>query len=721
MRGVAVTGAVTLVTALALFGASAWGGAFVADPTIMRDTYHVSAILETYGGHLGNGDLPLWLPEVAGGAPAYATWIYGMLSPAILLWAALPASAAWTWSAILHMVLAATGLHVYLRVRGLRVEAAMTGALLLAFSEFAIARTTGGHLNLFWPLAWTPWVLVGIDAAARGRKGGVPGLALASAFALVSGHVQMWFFLGPLCAAIAVVTAREAGGGRALLRVVAGAALAVVMTAFQWLPTAEYASLAARVEIEQGLLDEWSTAPYLLAEKIMPGILGTRPETRWAPGGYENESAMIGGLAVFGIAALGFRWRDRQRVVWGGATLVALIVSIGQLSPATQWISAVPPFSWARVAGRALVVPALALPVLAAYGADTALRASAAEFKTYGRRAVATVGVLALGTMLGLRLWTRTLAWPHVVGGEMWAASRTAEVAVPAMLWSMGGLLIVAMAVLEVRRSPQRALALPAAALIAALFVAPRVDSVDDAFYRDAGANLVPAQLREHRILLRDHRVPYPEPGGVATFRPLSHVGTRWMHALSNNITPATGSWLAIAGELAAPGLPPGPPVDLAQRARFLPVPWPIPERARIYVGAHSHADEVETLAGVQSGADELWLDDGHDHPRGGRMTGASANILPRDDPRTVEVDVDAPEDGWLLVTESYYPGWFTDFPWQHVQRANVNFRSVRIDAGKQRVAMRFRPISFYAGLAISALGLLVTLQVLRRDRRRRT
>ena len=135
MKGAAITGGVTLLVALALFGASAWGGAFVADPTVMRDTYHVSAILETWGGYVADGYLPLWLPEFAGGAPAYAAWIYGMLSPATLLFAFLPASTAWTWSAIVHMVFGAVGLHLYLNARGMRDAAATTGAPVMKASR----------------------------------------------------------------------------------------------------------------------------------------------------------------------------------------------------------------------------------------------------------------------------------------------------------------------------------------------------------------------------------------------------------------------------------------------------------------------------------------------------------------------------------------------------------------------------------------------------------
>lgn len=76
--------------------------------------------------------------------------------------------------------------------------------------------------------------------------------------------------------------------------------------------------------------------------------------------------------------------------------------------------------------------------------------------------------------------------------------------------------------------------------------------------------------------------------------------------------------------------------------------------------------------------------------------------------------EVEAPTDGYLVLLDSYYPGWKArvdgaDAP---VLRANYAFRGAAVPAGTHRVEFRYRPTSFYAGLGISLFCLLACLLV---------
>jgi len=63
---------------------------------------------------------------------------------------------------------------------------------------------------------------------------------------------------------------------------------------------------------------------------------------------------------------------------------------------------------------------------------------------------------------------------------------------------------------------------------------------------------------------------------------------------------------------------------------------------------------------------------------------------------------------GYLVLLDSYYPGWVSYLDGKEVQilRANYCFRAVEVPAGRHRVEFRYRPRSFYAGLAITLLSL---------------
>jgi uncharacterized membrane protein YfhO len=88
-------------------------------------------------------------------------------------------------------------------------------------------------------------------------------------------------------------------------------------------------------------------------------------------------------------------------------------------------------------------------------------------------------------------------------------------------------------------------------------------------------------------------------------------------------------------------------------------------------------------------------------------------------------IDVAAPRDGYLVLTDAYYPGWIATVDGQsaEIERANIMFRAVRIPAGQHRMEMRYQPQSLALGLLISigtAVFLVgVWLSVRRRNRSR--
>jgi hypothetical protein len=73
-----------------------------------------------------------------------------------------------------------------------------------------------------------------------------------------------------------------------------------------------------------------------------------------------------------------------------------------------------------------------------------------------------------------------------------------------------------------------------------------------------------------------------------------------------------------------------------------------------------------------------------------------------------VSCRVEAPSAGYLVLLDSYYPGWsaFLDGSRTPVLRANYAFRAVRVPAGTHQVEFRFRPRSFYIGACLTALTL---------------
>jgi hypothetical protein len=72
-----------------------------------------------------------------------------------------------------------------------------------------------------------------------------------------------------------------------------------------------------------------------------------------------------------------------------------------------------------------------------------------------------------------------------------------------------------------------------------------------------------------------------------------------------------------------------------------------------------------------------------------------------------VVIEVSTPRPGFLLLLDTYFPGWkaFVDEQESVIYRADYNFRAVAIPAGRSTVHFKYQPLSFRIGLALAALG----------------
>jgi uncharacterized membrane protein YfhO len=82
-----------------------------------------------------------------------------------------------------------------------------------------------------------------------------------------------------------------------------------------------------------------------------------------------------------------------------------------------------------------------------------------------------------------------------------------------------------------------------------------------------------------------------------------------------------------------------------------------------------------------------------------------------------LRIETTSDRSGWLLVRDSYYPGWSAtvDGEEDFVSPANAAFRAVPVPAGDHVVDLHYRPLSFYFGLLLSMVGLAVVFFAVRK------
>jgi hypothetical protein len=78
-------------------------------------------------------------------------------------------------------------------------------------------------------------------------------------------------------------------------------------------------------------------------------------------------------------------------------------------------------------------------------------------------------------------------------------------------------------------------------------------------------------------------------------------------------------------------------------------------------------------------------------------------------DPDRVVVETTEEGDGWLVLTDAWYPGWraTVDGAPAEIMRADVLFRGVRVPAGRHRVEFTYAPMSFLVGAGMSVVALV--------------
>ncbi len=80
--------------------------------------------------------------------------------------------------------------------------------------------------------------------------------------------------------------------------------------------------------------------------------------------------------------------------------------------------------------------------------------------------------------------------------------------------------------------------------------------------------------------------------------------------------------------------------------------------------------------------------------------------------PERVEIAATLDTPGWLVLTDTYYPGWNATVDGNPVEilPVNVMFRAVGVPAGEHIVVFEFKPRSLQLGVLVSGLALIVFL-----------
>lgn len=665
------------------------------------------------------GELPLWNPLLGMGAPLAANYQSALFYPPHWLYfvlAALGGLPLMAWGQALlvaaHLGLAGAGMLRLLRALGADAAGQLVGALAFSLSGYLVARAH--FLSINASLAWLPWILLAVYqlAQAPGRRT-VLRLAALLALQWLAGHAQMaWYSLLLAGGWLLLWAWPTQTRWRALGGFVAAGAAALALSAVQLLPTAEYLLQSQRAsQVDAALAMTYSLWPWRLLGLLAPGLFGSPATGDFA--GYGNfwEDAIYIGVLPLLLAVLMCRRVQPRRLAWFllGVVALSVLLALGRHTPLFPWLFArVPSFDMFQGPARFSVWAVLALSLLAGLGVQY-WRKPEGRGLYWSRLAVAGGVAVVAGALVGMLLRAETrleipASYPRAV--------------------LLLGLTLLAISVFNLHgwRLPERT-----RTWLLSLFVAAEL--------LVAGWGLNPGALLdlyaetplrgELQGQLGDGRLYIPaEDERVLKFEHLFRFDTFYSAdplELRTSLLPNTSLLEGLASANSFDPLLPGRYVEWIEALEAADSETRADMLALMNVSVVQHVEpdssvrfqSVPALPRAQLYACQPSVDLGQ--PAACPLAGQA--VIIDSGANRVNIEVDAEQGGWLLLADTYYPGWQAEIDGvaADVKPAYGVFRAVQVPAGTHQVEFVYRPLSFAIGLASSFLAWPLWLVIWRR------
>jgi len=653
--------------------------------------------------------LPLWTPANLSGMPLAANQVAMRFYPLAWLFLILPLNLVFNLLFVFHLFWGGLGVYWLLRA-GFDSDSipALVGALTFSLGGKLLAHAAGGHVIVVAAMAWMPWALLGtrqLLSEGRLRWAGLAAVALAMQIAT---DVRITLYTAYFLVAYALWGLLVVGGGRwtrlrfSLPGLVIIPALAFLLGAAQFLPLLELAGYSNRALPPEEAANFAMTPLTLLVGLFLPD----------AQAGHELVVYL--GLVSLVLAFLGLSRADRRTWFFGAVVLVAVIYARGSATPlfdlVYRWL---PGFRWVRAPARVFLPASLAVAILAGIGMQRLARPQIC----WSVPGALALGVLTLGLGLGLA----------VLFGEVNRATFGL-----AFLPSIS-LLVIGLTVSR-RLSPR--LALPGLALLVFADLASfdvtvmRFVSPTDAF---ADGAIAADYLAGQSDLFRTYSPSYSLPSHVAAGADLQTAdGVEGVHLA------AYDRFMALAGGYEDPSfsvtIPPFPS-DLALDEAFhdiqpnlrllgllnveylvaaFPMDWPgltfVTRLDGTYVYRNQHALPRAWVIPSPTQADGDWagqLSALADQGAQVIATGDSLVRVAHHEPDRIEVEAQTSEEGMLVFSEIWYPGWqaTVDGEEQTVEPVADILRGVQVPPGTHHIVLLYDPASVRWGGRLALAG----------------
>ena len=553
--------------------------------------------------------------------------------------------------------------------------------------------------------------------------------------------------------------------GRGLLSgllVVIAVSTGLLLAAPQILPSLELQQHSVRSQ-EMGLsfLTENSLPPVMGLNLLLPSAFGNNVVGFKGGDPFEEDFVYIGFLSLaFSFFCWG-QWRKKNMLFFPLLLVGAVLLALGRFTPLYEYvIQYLPGFSLFRIPSRWLMVVNLALAIMAGYGMETLLQRGLSRSKLMAfLLAVLLIGVslvlirvfqadllihasTGVGNSFSRRLITAFLNKGFAIDPvyqDRLLLRWVIPLSAPAYLL-MANLVVAALlfVLYALRRISPRTFSLLAIAAISVDLVAAGGTTVNpirpDSWWHNlsGGAQYVMQHLEEGRVFPLGMGSEEAAVSKLGQFFPSAHQvhsagghGSPLMlarhHTFLHQAHPVQMvqllgvRYILTEGRMGEDAEATYPLVHSDEQSVVYENRDPLP-RAFIVHDAIRVDSPDEALTHFQ----DLDIDPRHTviletdasapAPAVSASAGNSTAIITQQNPQLVEIETSLADDGYLVLLDTYYPGWAATVDGGHtpIYRANFIERAVFVPAGEHVVRFEYRPLSFRVGVWISLLVLVV-------------
>jgi hypothetical protein len=716
-----------------------------------------------------SGLAPLWNPYVGMGAPLMANYQTAFFYPPnwiLALMAALGGTAGIAWGetllVMLHVIWAGWGMIHLVKAMGGRPFAQTVSALAFSLSGYMISRSS--FLSINSALAWMPWVIafVYLNAVPEGR--GVFKyrllLVLCMAAQLLAGHAQTTWYTFMLAGGLSLYwgwrNGHWAGAARQGGWFVLSGILAGLIASVQLIPTAEYLMMSQRAgQVDFNYAMNYSFWPWRLLTIVCANLFGSPAQGNyWVTADAYWEDAIYVGLIPFILAVSAFLPREKPVgkttamdkgwiVLLGILCSISLLLALGRYTPVFPFLyKFIPTFDMFQAPTRFSVWYVWGVSMLAGIGADQWFKPVGKGLRKSNLPIVIALAILiaAGGAWFILRNNIQTtyitgLAASGLIFLAFSILNKNAplekdQIEIKPWHWAAAILILADLVYADYGLNP----GLNARLLIKDKQTSPQTTE------NSPGRIYIPAEaesrLKFKKYFLFDSFLNQkdmqdfsqsilPDENSLYAlsmannFDPLQPARfTKWMDALEKASDPVKMKmldWMNVTSiEHIGENAP--YPVRFDQNDAGRSAYWTnCAVRADSEKDAWNQTQQLLTEKSREKGIlQRIVLEES-----GGDVCPAAASqaVIQQKGQKSdsLEYSVQTPEHGWLMVSQTYYPGWKVRIDGQDglLIRANYLFSAVEVPAGSHIINIYYDPASYKAGWIISTATIIILLAIL--------